>query len=101
MAYTLTLQELTTEIGMVTSASDARAVVNRASRVAGVPDNRQLEMRELLRVCQALAAEGRDGAADRGADRPARAGVAADRRAAAPLSLGRWRYAATSPASSP
>ena len=58
MAYTLTLQELTTEIGMVTSASDARAVVNRASRVAGVPDNRQLEMRELLRVCQALAAEG-------------------------------------------
>ena len=58
MAYTLTLQELTTEIGMVTSASDARAVGNRASRVAGVPDNRQLEMRELLRVCQALAAEG-------------------------------------------
>ena len=58
MAYTLTLKELTTEIGMVTSASDARAVVNRASRVAGVPDNRQLEVRELLRVCQALAAEG-------------------------------------------
>jgi hypothetical protein len=43
---------------MVTSASDARAVVNRASRIAVAPDNRPLEVRELLRVCQALAAEG-------------------------------------------
>ncbi len=58
MAQTLTLDQLVTEIGMVTSASDARAVVNRASRIAGAPDNRPLEVRELLRVCQALAAEG-------------------------------------------
>ncbi len=58
MARSLTLDELVTEIGMVTSASDARAVVNRASRIAEAPDNRPLEVRELLRVCQALAAEG-------------------------------------------
>ena len=58
MAHTLTLDQLATEIGTVTSSSDARAVVNRASRIAAVPDNRQLETQELLRVCQALAAEG-------------------------------------------
>ena len=58
MAHTLTLDQLATEIGTVTSSSDARAVVNRASRIATVPDNRPLETQELLRVCQALAAEG-------------------------------------------
>ena len=58
MASMLTLEELTVEVGTVTSASDARAVVNRASRIAGVPDHRPLEVQELLRVCQALAAEG-------------------------------------------
>ena len=58
MARTLTLDELVTEIGMVTSTSDARAVVNRASRITRAPDHRPLEVRELLSVCQALAAEG-------------------------------------------
>jgi hypothetical protein len=42
----------------VTSASDARALMSRATRVAGVPSNRPLETRELLMVCEALAAEG-------------------------------------------
>ena len=58
MTHALTLDQLATEIGTVTSSSDARAVVNRASRIAAVPDNRPLEVQELLRVCQALAAEG-------------------------------------------
>lgn len=58
MAHTLTINDLATELGTVTSAADARAVVNRASRVAGVRSDRPLEMRELLRVCEALAAEG-------------------------------------------
>ena len=55
---TLTVEDVTREIGAVTSASDARAVVNRASRIAGVPGGRPLRIEELLRVCQALAAEG-------------------------------------------
>lgn len=54
----LTIEELAAEIGVVTSGSDARAVLNRASRVAGVPQNRALQHEELLRVCAALAAEG-------------------------------------------
>jgi hypothetical protein len=58
----LTLGELAAEIETMTSASTARAVVSRASRVAGVQQEVQqggpLEVRELLRVCQALAAEG-------------------------------------------
>lgn len=58
MATTLTLEELAIELGTVTSAADARAVVNRASRIVGAPDNRPLEMQELVLVCQALAAEG-------------------------------------------
>lgn len=58
MVRALTIEELTAEIRAVTSSSDARAVVNRASRVAGVPHNRALERQELLRVCAALAAEG-------------------------------------------
>ncbi len=58
MARALTLEDVTAELGTVTSASDARAVVSRASRIAGAPDNRPLEVQELLRVCQALAAEG-------------------------------------------
>jgi hypothetical protein len=58
MAQVRTIDELATHIGTVTSGSDARAVLNRASRVAGVPNNRALELEELLRVCAALAAEG-------------------------------------------
>jgi hypothetical protein len=58
MDRAITIDELTAEIRAVTSGSDARAVVNRASRVAGVPHNRALQRTELLRVCAALAAEG-------------------------------------------
>jgi hypothetical protein len=58
MAQVLTIDELAAHIGVVTSSSDARAVLNRASRVAGVPQNRALELDELLRVCAALSAEG-------------------------------------------
>jgi hypothetical protein len=56
--HAFTTEQLTEEIRSVTSGSDARAVQNRASRVAGVPQNRALERDELLRVCAALAAEG-------------------------------------------
>ncbi|HJM88533.1 MAG TPA: hypothetical protein QF624_02760 [Dehalococcoidia bacterium] len=58
MAQTLTLDQLALQLAGVTSTSDARAVVNRASRIAGVPDNRALNAFELLKVCQALTAEG-------------------------------------------
>ncbi|MSQ41780.1 MAG: hypothetical protein EXR65_01905 [Dehalococcoidia bacterium] len=58
MPRTLTLDEIATAVGTVTSASDARAVVHRALQVAGVPSHRALEVSELLLVCQALAAEG-------------------------------------------
>jgi len=58
MNLALTIDALTAEIRAVTSQSDARAVVNRASRVAGVPRDRTLELQEVLLVCAALAAEG-------------------------------------------
>lgn len=58
MDTAITIDEVTAEVRAVTSASDARAIVNRASRIAGVPGNRPLELRELLMVCEALAAEG-------------------------------------------
>lgn len=50
--------DVLTALCRVTSASDARALVSRASRVAGVPHNRALATQELLLVCEALAAEG-------------------------------------------
>lgn len=58
MAQALTLDQLALQLAGVTSTSDARAVVNRASRIAGVPDNSALDAFELLKVCQALTAEG-------------------------------------------
>ncbi len=58
MDSSLTIDDVTTQLGKVTSESDARALTSRASRVAGVPHHRPLEMNELLRVCEALAAEG-------------------------------------------
>ncbi|MFA7249913.1 MAG: hypothetical protein WC273_09825 [Dehalococcoidia bacterium] len=57
MAF-LTTDDLLAELGGVASRSDARAMISRAARVAGVPTGRPLEMRELLMVCEALAAEG-------------------------------------------
>lgn len=58
MARAITLEQLKIELSAVTSASDARAVVNRASRIAGVPDNRPLDVNELMLVLSALSAEG-------------------------------------------
>ncbi len=58
MARAITLEQLKIELSAVTSASDARAVVNRASRIVGVPDNRPLDMKELMLVLSALSAEG-------------------------------------------
>ncbi len=54
----MTTDDLLAELDGVTSRSDARAMISRAARVAGVPTGRPLEMRELLMVCEALAAEG-------------------------------------------
>lgn len=58
MARAITLDQLKIELSAVTSASDARAVVNRASRIAGVPNNRPLDVNELMLVLSALSAEG-------------------------------------------
>ena len=57
MAF-LTTDDLLIELGSVTSRSDARAMMSRAARIAGVVTGRPLEVRELLMVCEALAAEG-------------------------------------------
>lgn len=57
MAF-MTTDDLLAELDGVTSRSDARAMISRAARVAGVATGRPLEMRELLMVCEALAAEG-------------------------------------------
>ena len=55
---TMSTEELLQQLNAVTSRSDARAMVSRAARVAGVATNRPLEVHELLLVCEALAAEG-------------------------------------------
>ncbi len=53
-----TIDDLTRELGRVTSRADARALLNRAARVAGVAPDRALDLKQLLMVCTALAAEG-------------------------------------------
>jgi len=53
-----TIDQLARDLSTVTSRADARAMVNRASRVAGVPHDRRLLMGELRLVCATLAAEG-------------------------------------------
>jgi hypothetical protein len=58
MARAITLDQLTVELSEVTSASDAQAIVNRASRIAGAPSDRPLDVEELIRVLSALSAEG-------------------------------------------
>jgi hypothetical protein len=58
MHRALSIDDLSRELGKVTSRSDARALLNRAARVVGVAPNRPLELKELLMVCQSLAAEG-------------------------------------------
>lgn len=58
MTHALTIDDLASELGAITSRSDARAILNRAARVAGVSPHRAMDLRELMMVCQALAAEG-------------------------------------------
>ena len=58
MYQAMSAEELARELAAVTSRNDARAVINRAARAAGVPVDRPLQMAELLRVCEAVAAEG-------------------------------------------
>lgn len=58
MHRALSIDDLSRELDKVTSRSDARALLNRAARVAGVAPDRPLELKELLMVCQSLAAEG-------------------------------------------
>lgn len=53
-----TIDDLSRELGRVTSRADARALLNRAARVAGVASDRTLDLKQLLMVCTALAAEG-------------------------------------------
>ena len=57
MAF-MSTNDLMQELNTVTSRSDARAMISRAARVAGVATDRPLEIRELLLVCEALATEG-------------------------------------------
>ena len=57
MAF-LSTDDLEHTLHRVTSRSDARAMINRAARVAGVATDRPLAVGELLLVCEALAAEG-------------------------------------------
>ena len=58
MHKTMSVADLARELGAVTSSNDARAVVNGAARVVGVPIDRPLQTDELLRICEAVAAEG-------------------------------------------
>ena len=58
MAGLLTADDLLAHLGTVTTDSDAKALVRRAARIAGVRPDRPLELEELLRVCEALASEG-------------------------------------------
>ena len=55
---TMSSEELLRQLNTVTSRSDARAMISRAVRVAGVATDRPLEVHDLLLVCEALAAEG-------------------------------------------
>ncbi|MCK9487348.1 MAG: hypothetical protein M0R73_11730 [Dehalococcoidia bacterium] len=58
VAGTMTADELLRHVGAVTSASDARALLRRAARVAGVRRDRPMATRDLLLVLEALGAEG-------------------------------------------
>ncbi|MDA0351474.1 MAG: hypothetical protein O3A10_04580 [Chloroflexi bacterium] len=55
---TTTLDDLQGALGAVTSAGNARAAVRRAARIVGVERDQPLDLRELVRLCSALSAEG-------------------------------------------
>ena len=50
--------DLRRELLAVTSDEDARAMVGRASRLAGAAEDAPLDLRQLLCVCDALAQQG-------------------------------------------
>ena len=54
----LTTEDLLREFGAVLSASDARALMRRAARVAGVRRGSRMATGELLLVLEAMGAEG-------------------------------------------
>lgn len=54
----MTTDDLLQALNQVTSASDARALLSRAMRVTGAPQHRQLQLSELVQMCEALAVEG-------------------------------------------
>jgi hypothetical protein len=55
---TTTLADVQGALGAVATRGAARAAVRRAGKIVGVERDQPLELRELIRVCSALAAEG-------------------------------------------
>lgn len=55
---TATLSDVQGALGAVASSREARVAVRRAAKIVGVEANQPLELRELVRICSALAAEG-------------------------------------------
>lgn len=58
MEITTTLADVQGALGEVATRGEAKAAVRRAARIVGVERDRPLELRELIRICSALAAEG-------------------------------------------
>jgi len=55
---TTTLADVQGALAAVTTDGEARAAIRRAARIVGVDRNQPLDLRALVRVCSALAAEG-------------------------------------------
>jgi len=54
----MTTDDLLQALNQVTSTADARALLSRAMRVTGARQHRQLQLSELVQMCEALAVEG-------------------------------------------
>jgi indole-3-glycerol phosphate synthase len=55
---TTTLADVQGALGEVATRREAKAAVRRAAKIVGVNRGQPLDLRELIRVCSALAAEG-------------------------------------------
>lgn len=55
---TTTLADVQGVLGTVATRGEARAAIRRAAKIVGVDSDQPLELRELIRLCSALAAEG-------------------------------------------
>ncbi len=55
---TTTLAEVQGALGAVASRGEAKAAIRRAAKLIGVSGGEPLGIRELVRLCSALAAEG-------------------------------------------